>query len=75
MHKVIVLCSSLLLIGCQIEQVERDSIKNYTCTDEQLTMVERDFEICNRSSYMSSHCFLSAKKAYCVKTNEEETND
>lgn len=58
----------LLVAGCDTSDKGRDiSLDDYKCTIEQLDAVDREYEICNRSSYLSSNCFAQAKKTHCVK--------
>lgn len=45
--------------------LETDNPGNYRCTSSQLMLVEKEFEICGKSGYFSSACFLFAKKSQC----------
>jgi len=35
------------------------------CDAEQLEMVEAEYEICEKSNYTTSYCFLQAKATLC----------
>lgn len=43
------------------------NIEDYKCTDSQLDLVKKEFEICDQSSYVSAYCFATAKKLHCEK--------
>lgn len=58
----------LCLQGCKRED-RLDRLEDFTCTAEQLDMVKKEFEICKESSYLSSYCFLQAKKTQCDLVN------
>ena len=57
-----------LVVGCSDDSgVRHIKLDDYKCTIAQLEAVEREYEICSRSSYFSSHCFAQAKKTQCDK--------
>ena len=66
--RYIFLLIMVILIGCD----GNDKFYNYTCTKEQLDLVEREFDICKRTSFVSSYCFEIAKKSQCTKIKEKE---
>ena len=41
--------------------------QDYKCNNEELSLVEKEFKICNESSYYSAYCFCQAKKNHCKK--------
>lgn len=57
----------LCLQGCGENTGGRSQVENYRCTSEQLDLVKKEFEICIESSYLTSYCFLQAKKTQCDK--------
>jgi hypothetical protein len=57
----------LCLQGCKRE----DGVEDFTCTAEQLDLVKKEFEICRESSYLTSYCFLQAKKTQCDLITKE----
>ena len=55
----------LLAAGC-VTQDPTDNLANWKCTPEQLNQVINEFNVCDKSSYYSSHCFLTAKQSLCT---------
>lgn len=64
----------IVVSGCGSTAPE-DALENYRCTPKQLERVEKEFEVCKRSEYLNSHCFLTAKKTYCRYVGEVATNE
>lgn len=61
-----------LITGCGAkleykESFHEEKIEDYKCSAEDLEMVKKQFSICNKSTYVSSYCFLSSVKSYCPK--------
>lgn len=70
--KHLLLLVTLILCGC--DGYRSDRIGDFTCTPAQLKQVELEFNICIQSEYLSSICFLQAKKSYCTRVdNIQET--
>lgn len=62
----------LIISGCGAkveykESFHEEKIEDYKCSDEDLEMVKKQFGICDKSSYLSSYCFLSLVKSHCTK--------
>jgi hypothetical protein len=70
MTKLIFILSIIIICGCEEQRL--DTPENYSCTSEELELVKKEFEICDQSSYMSSYCFLQAKKTICSPLNKKE---
>ena len=58
---------TFLLAGCKDISNERAKILlQYKCTATQLVLVEREYKLCNQTSYLSSYCYETAKKTQCT---------
>ena len=66
---LIALLSVFAISGCDGDREADIKLTDYKCTMEQLKLVDIEYEICDRSSYMSSHCFATAKKTYCDRVD------
>jgi hypothetical protein len=67
---ILILAIMVSLYGC-METTHTESLK-YTCSEEQLVMVEREIKICRDSRYLATHCYDIAKIAHC-SLREDET--
>lgn len=59
----------MFFVGCDTKHLEykpEQDMKNYSCTDDQLVTLNREYAICLTSSYMSSYCFEQAKISQCT---------
>jgi len=45
---------------------------DYKCSPQQSEAANKYFEACNKSSYVSSYCFLWGLKNFCEKVIENE---
>jgi entry exclusion lipoprotein TrbK len=45
---------------------------DYSCSAEQITLVQREVEVCLQTGYLSSYCFAEAKATLCTKVNEQD---
>lgn len=79
MDKVMPIIFILLLTGCDEKSIGREArvLNDYRCTDKQLDLVDKEFEICTKSSYLDSYCFSSAKKSHCdkIEAPKEESDE
>jgi uncharacterized lipoprotein YehR (DUF1307 family) len=73
---IIALCVIMVLFGCNDPQRQdpKDLPENYSCTKAELELVQKDFTICEQSSYFSDYCFLQAKKSQCTYLGEEHAD-
>lgn len=69
MLRIIFIALVVVLFGCgerkEVIENPRHVLKNYRCTDVQITQVDRLFKICNESDYFSSFCYEQAVIASC----------
>ena len=54
----------VLISGCAEHTAE---ITGYKCNDKQLDLVNKEFDICVKSSFLSTYCFEQAKTTICDK--------
>ena len=52
----------------ELSQANAEAAK-YSCTPEQMLMVEREFKICSEG-YLDSYCYRTAKISNCTKRGE-----
>jgi len=63
----VILLIILSQTGCdRPPEAPETPLSDYPCTKDQLELVRIELELCDKTSYLSSHCFRQAKKAYCV---------
>lgn len=68
-------CFTVLLVaGCDVSSHDRGGIKPelYRCTEAQLSLVSKEFEICTKSGFLDAHCFKMAKSSQCDFIGEDE---
>ena len=68
--KIIVILSAILLMVCSCDAIKsiynpKSDLENYRCTKLQLGLVNLEYEICSKSGYTDSFCFLTAKISTC----------
>ena len=55
-----------LIIGCDSESNSfHEKAKKVICTKEQLKMVKAEFDICDKTGYLSTHCYDMARVNHC----------
>ncbi len=57
--------SFLIMTGCSTPADERLKITNYKCKQEQIGLVDKQYEVCNKSGYMSAGCYLHSVISFC----------
>ena len=62
----LLLIAVLLVTGCVQPKPPQNNLANWRCTPEQIEQVDREFQVCDQSSYFSDHCYLTAKKSICT---------
>jgi hypothetical protein len=73
MKKYFLCFVAVFLLGCNSmespkEEIEwRNAIKEYRCTSVQFTEVEREFNVCNKTQWVSNYCFNTAIMRNCEK--------
>ncbi|OGP87148.1 MAG: hypothetical protein A2031_08050 [Deltaproteobacteria bacterium RBG_19FT_COMBO_43_11] len=76
MRKYYLVFAIALLFGCEVaerppmpaEEINwRNAIKEYRCTPVQFTEVEREFNVCNKTQWVSNYCFNTAIMRNCEK--------
>lgn len=66
MKKLLLFVLLVFFSSCTEESKSVDcSPDNYSCTSEQMAMVEKELLICSKTSYFNSYCFCQAKKTIC----------
>lgn len=72
--KTILLWLFFTINGCteSDKRLEPDAaLPEYSCTKEQLELVQIEFAICSKSNFYSSYCFKQAKISICTKNNKK----
>ena len=65
------LLTTLLLVGCATQEVKyKPALEEFTCSPNQMRMVEYEFFVCNQTTYSSEYCFLQAKSTLCTPIRE-----
>ena len=62
---VLIVAASFLCCGCDVRR--QDTAGDFSCNEDQLRLVEIEYEICSRSGYLDSYCFMQAKKTRCKR--------
>jgi len=52
----------VLISGCE----DKGAVE-YKCSNKQLDLVSKEFDICVKSSFLSTYCFEQAKMSQCDK--------
>ncbi len=55
--------AAIVLSGCR----DYPQLYDYKCSDDQLKLVEVEYQVCKQTGFLDSHCFLSAKVSLCDK--------
>jgi hypothetical protein len=63
MRKIII-AFLIIISGCEFWVDPKGAVYNYRCTEEQLRMVDIEYEICIKS-VVTTDCFRSAKRSQC----------
>lgn len=62
---------AILLVGCKEVHLEtklkdsREDLINYKCSEEDIKLVSKEYQICSKSSYLTHYCFKQAKVSIC----------
>ena len=59
--KILIITLSVLLFGC-VREVETVTVK---CSDDQLKMVEKQYNICSQTGYLDTICYRQARVEQC----------
>lgn len=47
----------------------QDAPETHACSRSQIDLVEAEFKVCNKTSFLSSYCYGAAVLKYCTKVN------
>jgi len=62
MRVTIIILIAFFVGGCMRKET---TLVDYVCTSDQLALVKEEVEVCSKTSYLSSYCFLQAKATLC----------
>lgn len=72
--KIFILTTLIALASCEDldtkESEWKDAPEQYACNHEQLRLVENEFGVCNKSSFLSSYCYAAGLIKYCKRITE-----
>lgn len=64
--RLLVLFIVIIGFGCEKQEPDpKRDLTNYKCSPEQLDSVERQYRICNESSFTSGYCYLFSVANNC----------
>lgn len=62
--KPLILILFLGLVGCN-QRTNMGPLDGLVCSQSQIKLAEAQFNVCNKSSYISSYCLENAFKGHC----------
>jgi len=46
--------------------------KDYVCSEEQMVLMKREYDICTQTGYLDSVCYAIAKSTNCSKIDRKD---
>lgn len=65
---IVLSCILLICVGCEDKTVK----KTYICTEDQLDIVEKQFQICSQTDYLDSYCYDMARAEHCKEVKDDK---
>lgn len=64
----------LAIVGCKSEVDKVGSMLDYSCTPDQMKIVESQTTFCTKqTAYTSAFCYVAAMKRNCAGVKDEQT--